>query len=160
MEKKQKKDENTRKAASKHPRKETMLKIVDEITRGFGEEETLRKHRVTVAALDKLLSDPNLIQDVTERIGLSIIRTKLLIAQYAQTATAKLISLMDCEKEETARKACLDIIELAQKQSNTTLQKEMVSEIRESGEFPITEEQASNILATLAQGAVNQENDK
>ena len=135
-----------KKAASKSK----ALVAVDEILKGGEGAEVLKHHRIEPEAFDKLLNDPKFALQVSNRIGLSIIRTKLLIAQYAQAATAKLISLTECEKEETARKACLDVITLATKQSDITLQKEKVSEIVESANAPITPDQASKMLAVLA----------
>lgn len=129
------------------------LVAVNEILKGESEDETLKRHRIEPEAFDKLLNNPKFVLQVSNRIGLSIIRTKLLIAQYAQTATAKLIQLTDCDKEETARKACLDVITLATKQSEATIQKEKVSQIIEDANTPteLTEDQASKMLALLAE---------
>lgn len=128
-----------------------MLRAVDEIVKGTDENEALEHHEIEPEVFDKLLNNPKFALEISNRIGLSIIRTKLLIAQYAQAATAKLISLTDCEKEETARKACLDVITLATKQSDSTLQKEKVAGIVESGPTVLTEGQASRMLAALAE---------
>lgn len=130
--------------------KPTALRAVDEILKGEDEAKVLERYEIEPETFDKLLNSPKFILQVSNRIGLSIIRSKLLIAQYAQVATAKLIHLTDCEKEETARKACLDVITLATKQSDATIQKEEVSEIVNSANQPITDEQASKMLAVLA----------
>jgi len=129
------------------------LVAVDEILKGESEDKTLKRHRIEPEAFDKLLNNPKFVLQVSNRIGLSIIRTKLLIAQYAQAATAKLIHLTECDKEETARKACLDVITLATKQSDITIQKEKVSQIIEDANSPteLTEDQASKMLALLAE---------
>lgn len=130
--------------------KPTALRAVDEILKGEDEAKVLERYEIEPETFDKLLNSPKFILQVSNRIGLSIIRSKLLIAQYAQVATAKLISMTNCEKEETARKACLDVITLATKQSDATIQKEEVSEIVNSANQPITDEQASKMLAVLA----------
>lgn len=130
--------------------KPTALRAVDEILKGEDEAKVLERYEIEPETFDKLLNSPKFILQVSNRIGLSIIRSKLLIAQYAQTATAKLISMTNCEKEETARKACLDVITLATKQSDATIQKEEVSEIVNSANQVITDEQASKMLAVLA----------
>jgi len=129
------------------------LVAVDEILKGESEDKTLKRHRIEPEAFDKLLNNPKFVLQVSNRIGLSIIRTKLLIAQYARAATAKLIHLTECDKEETARKACLDVITLATKQSDITIQKEKVSQIIEDANSPteLTEDQASKMLALLAE---------
>jgi hypothetical protein len=119
--------------------------------RGETEEVALVKHNVKQEVLDKLLNNPEFAIVISNRIGFSIIRLKLLIAQYAQAATAKLISLTDSQKEETARKACLDVITLAQKQGEETVQKEKVAEIVESAPDVLDPETASKMLAVLAE---------
>jgi len=130
---------------------QNVTNVIEEILRGDESEvEVLRKYRLSPEAFNRLLNNPDFVTQISNQIGFSIIRSKLLIAQYAQVATAKLISMTSSEKEETARKACLDVITLAQKQSEPTLQKEEVSEIINSANQPITDEQASKMLAVLA----------
>ncbi len=141
-----KKEKDTKKAG-KQP---NIPNVIEEIIKGDEEAKVLRRHRIAPETFDKLLNSPEFATKISSTIGLSIIRSKLLIAQYAQVATAKLISLTDCEKEETARKACLDVIALAHKQSDPAIDHEKVSEIAESGVAPISQEQASKMLAVLA----------
>ncbi len=129
------------------------LVAVDKILKGDSEEQTLERHEIEPEDFDKLLNNPKFVLQVSNRIGLSIIRTKLLIAQFSQTATAKLIQLMDSDKEETARKACLDVITLATKQSDATIQKEKAAQIIEEANTPaeLTGDQASRMLAVLSE---------
>lgn len=140
--------EKTKKTKEKPP---NTMDAIDEIIKGEEEASVLRKHQISPEAFDKLLNSPEFVAQISNHIGISIIRSKLLIAQYAQVATAKLISLTECEKEGTARKACLDVITLAQKQSDLTIEREKVSEIAESGPAVLTDEQASRMLAALAE---------
>ena len=127
------------------------IDAVDDILLGQDEAEALKKHHISKEAFDDILNNPEFIRQVRNRIGGSIIRTRLLIAQYAQVAAAKLISLTECEKEETARKACLDVIVLAQKQSEETVQRDKVAEIVEAAPPILSEEQTSKMLALLAE---------
>ncbi|MHC4462082.1 MAG: hypothetical protein ACYS6W_11185 [Planctomycetota bacterium] len=131
--------------------KKPAIKAVNDILRGKDEGEALEIHGISKEAFDDILEEPEFIRHVRNRIGLSVIRARLLIAQYAQVATAKLISLTDCEKEETARKACLDVITLAQKQGEETVQKDKVAEIVESSPQVLDPETASKMLAVLAE---------
>lgn len=135
----------------KRGEKHSLIDAVDDILRGQDEAEVLKRHHVSKEAFDDSLNNPEFIRQVRNRIGGSIVRTRLLIAQYAQVAAAKLISLTECEKEETARKACLDVIVLAQKQSEETVLRDKVGEIIESASPVLSEEQASKMLALLTE---------
>jgi hypothetical protein len=130
--------------------KSRALQVIDDMIRGETEEVALEKHNVKQEVLDRLLNNPEFAIVISNRIGFSIIRLKLLIAQYAQAATAKLIDLTQCEKEETSRKACLDIINLASRQSEPVIGREKVKVIEKSTGPVLTEEQASRILGALA----------
>ncbi|RKY23980.1 MAG: hypothetical protein DRP62_04830, partial [Planctomycetota bacterium] len=72
-----------------------------------------------------------------------------LIARYAPLAAAKLVQLTGSEKEETARKACLDIISLPTLAAKKTSQSnpDKIGKHREQ----MPEQTASRLLAALAE---------
>jgi hypothetical protein len=70
-----------------------------------------------------------------------------MIAQYSHLAAAKLIALTDCEKEETARKSCLDIITL---QMNPPEGDAGQADDKKS-DFVISDKKASKLLAVFAE---------
>ena len=74
-------------------------------------------------------------------------QSQYIIGKYAPIAAAKLVQLTESEKDETSRKACLDVIML---QSNS---KSIESDETESAEQTeqLSGEQASRILAALAE---------
>ncbi|MFI4911039.1 MAG: hypothetical protein ACIAQZ_05175 [Sedimentisphaeraceae bacterium JB056] len=51
-------------------------------------------------------------QEITRRIDVITRRADMIISQNRLLAAKRLVKLTNCEKEETARKACLDILEL------------------------------------------------
>lgn len=78
-------------------------------------EQVLERHKVSA----KLFADWQRQKEFTEQMEARILRlgleSRLLIARYAAVAAARLVSLTESGNQETARKACLDIIDRIQK---------------------------------------------
>jgi hypothetical protein len=62
--------------------------------------------------LCKWFSSPAFIDELAGRIEIVTRRADMIISQNRVTAAENLVRLTSCDKEETARKACLDILEL------------------------------------------------
>lgn len=75
-------------------------------------EQILQKHGVSQNLYSRWLSEDGYIAELDRRIEQLGRNSRLLIAKYASLAAAKLIALTDSKNQETARKACLDIISL------------------------------------------------
>ena len=90
------------------------LAVLDDLfsDSGLSAEQVLQKHNVSQNLYSKWLSDKSYIAEMDSRIQLLDRNSRLLIAKYASVAAAKLIALTDSENQETARRACLDIINL------------------------------------------------
>lgn len=87
------------------------LNVIEDLFAGdMDEAEVLKKHSVSNRQYSKWLRDEVFIRELRFRIESGQRQSELLIARYMPSAAAKLVGLTDCEKEETARKACLDII--------------------------------------------------
>jgi hypothetical protein len=71
-----------------------------------------------------------------------------MVAQYSQFATAKLIELAGCDKEEIARKACLDIVSLQTKMVEPA---EKTEDENERADIALDPATASKILQALAE---------
>ncbi len=127
------------------------LAAVDTIVGGKDETNALKICRVSPQQFGMLLNNADFANQVRQRITGSAIRTELLIAQYGQVAAAKLIGLTECDKEETGRKACLDVIELLRKGTQETMQKKEVESIVHASGLEMTPTQASRVLALLAE---------
>ena len=112
------------------------------------EQAILDKYRVSRNVYMQWLGDEHFQLELIRRMKIVRILGELLIAKYSFTATAKLVQLTGSEKEETARRACLDIISLP----NPYMAKveEYEKELRER--LPeLSDEKASRILAALAE---------
>jgi hypothetical protein len=76
------------------------------------EQAVLDKHGVGRNIYNKWLTDETFQAKFARRIPGAHIAGEALIARYCLVAAAKLVQLTDSENQETARKACLDIISL------------------------------------------------
>jgi hypothetical protein len=135
------------------------LSVIDDVFAGEMDiDAVLAKHKVTRSRYNKWLGDENFKAEFTRRIEWLNLQSQALIARYASLAAAKLVALTDSEKEETRRKACLDIISLprltAHKQDDTA---------KEGNTEPIENlhpQTASRLLEALAGGQNSQENEE
>lgn len=78
----------------------------------FDEQSVLDELKTSRNVYTKWLSNDVFAEELNRRIVSAHRQSQVLIAQYFSVAAAKLVQLTDSEKEETARKACLDIISL------------------------------------------------
>jgi len=87
------------------------LAVIDEL---FGsetsEQDILVKCKVSRKLYGRWLTDETFATELDRRMAEAYKRSALLIARHAPKAADKLLELTKCKKEETARKACLDII--------------------------------------------------
>ena len=75
-------------------------------------ETAMGKCKIDAAMLCQWFSSQPFTTELANRIECMTKRADMLISQHRLTAIEKLILLTNCDKEETARKACIDIIEL------------------------------------------------
>jgi hypothetical protein len=76
------------------------------------EQEILAKHSLDQDTYTHWLADPHFAALLERRIARAHHEARLILARYAPIAATKLVDLTQSEKEEVARKACLDIIAL------------------------------------------------
>ena len=90
------------------------LAVVDDLFDGkMDEAEILEKHDLRTSAYRKWLANDNFIAELTRRTEAARRQSEMIIARCAPAAAAELVALTECEKEETRRKACLDVITAA-----------------------------------------------
>jgi hypothetical protein len=113
-----------------------------------GEGQILAKHAVKAVDYRRWHGEEAFSQEFSARMDSLSRQSRLLIARYASYAAAKLIALTESENQETARKACLDIIDRLQTPDSRLQAKDG----REYGlaEGQLTPEVAEKILAVLA----------
>ncbi len=88
------------------------LAVIDELFDGDDEQAVLDKYKVSRRLYNKWLADDAFTGEFDRRIDAAFRQSAVLIARYAPLAAAKLVQLTESDKEETARKACLDIISM------------------------------------------------
>ncbi|MCK4753172.1 MAG: hypothetical protein KAS75_06975 [Planctomycetes bacterium] len=90
------------------------LSVLADLFSGQGDEQAiLDKHKISRDTYKKWLTNDNFIEEFNIRVTLAYHQSRALIASYSSLAAVKLVQLTESGKEETARKACLDIISLS-----------------------------------------------
>jgi len=122
------------------------IAVIDELFTGeASEQDVLAKCKVSRKLYGRWLTDETFAAELDRRMAEAYRRSVLLIARHAPKAADRLLELTKCEKEETARKACLDIISLP-----GTGQTTAASETSPAGSPKLTPETAGKLLAVLA----------
>ena len=131
--------------------KKQLIVIDDLFSAELDEQAVLDKHKVSRNVYNGWLADGLFVSEFDRRIMSAHRQSAALIARYAPLAAAKLVQLTESEKEETARKACVDIISLpALLDKRIAPQSEsQVDETQPPQQM--TEQTASRLLAALAQ---------
>lgn len=89
------------------------LAVIEDLFSGeLNEQQVLDKHNISRNIYNKWQADESFAKEFARRIDGACRQGQLIIARYASLAAAKLVSLTESENQETARKACLDIISL------------------------------------------------
>jgi len=115
------------------------------------EQEALDKHEVRRALYERWLADERFATKFEERIVHSYRQSRAILARYAPLAAAKLVGLTGSEKEETARKACLDIISLHAPSRTDAKQAPTAKQKPDPPTPQLSPETASRLLAALAE---------
>lgn len=126
--------------------------VIDDLFGGeLDEQAVLDKHKVSRNVYNKWLADGGFYAEFDRRIDSARRQGELIITKYTSLAATKLVQLTESESQETARKACLDIISLppaAAKKPQTP------SETKPAGEQEqpqLSDQTVSRLLAALAE---------
>ena len=141
-------------SAKKLTRRQSAV-IEDLFTSGMDEHRALEKHNVSQALYNRWLADEHFAEQVQRRIAQAHHFGRIALARYASGAARKLIEMTHSKSEETARKACLNIISLDTASEGG---KGKAEEDDTPGDSELPPEIASRILAALAGGDSEQEN--
>jgi hypothetical protein len=89
------------------------LAVIDDLFGGeLDEQAVLDKHKVSRNVYNRWLANELFASEFDHKILSAHRQSAVLIAKYAPLAAAKLVQLTESDKQETARKACMDIISL------------------------------------------------
>ncbi|MHC4455977.1 MAG: hypothetical protein ACYS0I_02615 [Planctomycetota bacterium] len=97
-------------AWKKQLRKEQIAVLEDLFNSDLDEQAVLDKHKVRRSTFDRWMDDKTFAERFKQYVNGLKRRRELLMAKYSCRAAEKLLKLTGSEREETARKACLDII--------------------------------------------------
>jgi len=129
------------------------LAVIEDLFAGeLDEQAVLEKHRVNPRLYKKWQADDAFIEQFERHIAVAYRQSAAMIARYAPVAAAKLVQLTQCDKEETARKACLDIISMQTPLSAPSRPKAPDPDASQQSPT-LSEQTASKILAILAEQA-------
>ena len=123
--------------------------VLDDLLKnGLTEQEALEKHNISTCRYRKWLENGLFEQEINARIDAAIRQSKLVMAHHRPWAAQRLVQLTVSEKDETARKACLDVISL----HNDDVVQDIAEAPQPPNELPrISDEKASRMLAILAE---------
>ena len=138
--------------ARKKQLKKRQLAVIDDMFSGeLDEQSVLAKHKVSRDVYNKWLADGDFAEEFDRRIASAHRQSAALIARYAPLAAAKLVQLTESENQETARKACLDIISLPKIGPQKTEQSDKGKKDSDTQAEQLPEATASRLLAALAE---------
>jgi hypothetical protein len=127
------------------------LRLIEELFEsGLDEASVLSRLGVSRGLFRKWLADEAFAAELQFRLDSARRQSRLIIARYAPVAAAKLVALTESQGQETARKACLDIISLPF--ANDESGDKSASQQAPAGDSheQLSPELASRLLAALA----------
>lgn len=132
------------------------LAVIDELAAAeMSEAEVLKKFNVGWGVYRKWCRSEQFCEELRRREEGYKRQSELLLAKYAPLAAAKLVALTESEKDETVRKACLDIIAAVGDQGKDgPAGKAKGAPAEQAGgnsTRPISPEKASRLLEVLAE---------
>jgi len=86
--------------------------VMDRIFSGEDEDKALAAAEISQSIYQRWLRSEKWQEEFERRVEACQRQAQLLISSYQPVAAAKLIGLLDCDKEQTVRQACLDILQM------------------------------------------------
>lgn len=124
------------------------LTVLDDLFNSeLDEQAVLDKHKVRRSTYERWLADKLFAERFNRYVNSIRRRSELLMAKYSCLAAAKLVGLTASEKAETARRACLDIIN----QPKVATEAERIEKNCDKQAELLSDATASRLLAALAE---------
>lgn len=118
----------------------------------LSDEEISRQCRVSTTRLLQWYQDQEFRAELDRLCDIAGLRTRCLIANYAMHAAARLIALLDADKEDVARRAALDLVDRSVRISEQSGRSHDGDAEGRAEVESLGEEQAREMLLTLAEG--------
>jgi len=115
------------------------------------QEELSERFGITTRLLQKWLRTEAFNEELARLCESAERDTRFIINRYGPIAAAKLVTLLDSEKDDTARRTALDMVDRCLNARPTD------SDENEQTEAEVSDEQARRMLLTLANGMKNVE---
>lgn len=129
-------------------------RVMDELFEAEQDEATaLGNNHVSRRVFNHWLTEDAWIREFDRRIEESRRRTQIIISRFQPSAAIKLVELTNCDKEQTARQACLDIIQMPRIVRETKVTASVES-------LGISEDTQNSIVELLAKDARRNRNKK
>lgn len=128
------------------------LAVIDDLFTGeLDQQQILRKHRIKPQTFDKWLDDEGFLVELDKRAQWLCRQGEFIIVRNKSLAAFRLVGLTNSESQETARKACLDVINLANPASRAGGGSGEESPRRAEHTDALSSETAGKLLAVLAE---------
>jgi hypothetical protein len=133
--------------------KKQLAAVIGELVAGKLDEQAIAdKHQVSRRTFYRWLSDEAFIAELDRRIEWLNRRGELMLARKRSEAVSNLAKLTKNETAETARKACLDIINFSpQQQPNKDQSPQLTQPSDQHQTLTLAPQTATKLLATLAE---------
>lgn len=126
------------------------LAVLEDLFTGeLSEDAVIGKHGVSHSLYERWLADERFASQVDQRIDHAYRRSRIILARNAADVASRLAKLAREGQGETARKACLDIINL-QDSTGRKISSDAPSTQEGSATANLTPETASRLLAAMA----------
>jgi len=127
------------------------LAVIDNLIAGeLEQKQILEKHQIRPATFNKWLAAPAFKAELDRRTEWLNQRSELILTSYKSVAAGRLVELTQSQNQETARKACLDILNRTRSAADGSA-KTRVSPDESEKNLPA--DTASKLLAVLAHRA-------
>lgn len=113
----------------------------------FSETELAERFGITVRQLHKWSQSEGFKQELALLCAVAERETRFIINRYGPIAAAKLVELLDSDKDDTARRTALDMVDRC-----LNMQVANRDDLDDTNAGPISDEQARRMLLTLAEG--------
>ena len=124
--------------------------IIDDLFTGeLSEKEVLEKHGIKPRTYCRWHEQEYFAVEYNRRLKRSQRQSELVFANWRLSVASKLVDLAGAQKEETARKACMDVITHPDRKIKITDENKKPPEVEEPRELP--PELASRLLTALTE---------
>ncbi|MFA6187342.1 MAG: hypothetical protein WC770_09085 [Phycisphaerae bacterium] len=129
------------------------LQVIDELfASGGNENAVLQKFSISPEKWKRWRTQQPFNRAIEAKMKALNQHGQMLLLQHSSWASARLLELCNSDKDEVSRKACLNVLQL----NNETVEKNTLPEseepqTNEEEKMPFTDEQASRMLAILAE---------